>query len=186
MGESRMSRNRSHILLTLATALQKSALYSAHWTIPVLYTWWAKGWEPTPNESDLHRAKAPAPVHADHKGGIARTALVAMRVERESAQTPAPQKPARVLHTESRHRSQRWQLKTSECHSKRGGGNGLTNQNSPLALHTPLSHTIDMAFGDWSCHLRFWVAGSFKNVLLHQLHSTSFLDSSEALKKVLL
>jgi hypothetical protein len=47
----------------------------------------------------------------------------------------------------------RWQLKTSECHSKRGGGNGLTNQNPPLALPTPLSHTIDMAFGDWSCHL---------------------------------
>jgi hypothetical protein len=33
---------------------------------------------------------------------------------------------------------QRWQLKTSECHSKRGGGkNGLTNQNPPLALPTP-------------------------------------------------
>jgi hypothetical protein len=31
----------------------------------------------------------------------------------------------------------RWQLKTSECHSKRGRGNGLTNQNPPLALPTP-------------------------------------------------
>jgi hypothetical protein len=31
----------------------------------------------------------------------------------------------------------RWQLKTSECHSKRGGGNELTNQNPPLALPTP-------------------------------------------------
>jgi hypothetical protein len=33
----------------------------------------------------------------------------------------------------------RWQLKTSECHSKRGwgNGNGLTNQNPPLALPTP-------------------------------------------------
>jgi hypothetical protein len=30
-----------------------------------------------------------------------------------------------------------WQLKTSECHSKRGWGNGLTNQNPPLALPTP-------------------------------------------------
>jgi hypothetical protein len=32
---------------------------------------------------------------------------------------------------------QRRQLKTSECHSKRGGGNGLTNHNPPLALPTP-------------------------------------------------
>jgi hypothetical protein len=29
------------------------------------------------------------------------------------------------------------ELPTSECHSKRGGGNGLTNQNPPVALPTP-------------------------------------------------
>jgi hypothetical protein len=31
-----------------------------------------------------------------------------------------------------------------------GGGDGLTNQNPPLTLPAsqPLSHTIDMAFGD--------------------------------------
>jgi hypothetical protein len=36
----------------------------------------------------------------------------------------------------------RWQLKTSKCHSKRGGGNGLTNQNlafPPHPLHIPLT-----------------------------------------------
>jgi hypothetical protein len=31
----------------------------------------------------------------------------------------------------------RWQLKTSECHSNLGGGNGLTNQYPPLALPAP-------------------------------------------------
>jgi hypothetical protein len=30
----------------------------------------------------------------------------------------------------------------SECHSKRGGGNGLTNQNPPLALPTHRNQTI--------------------------------------------
>jgi hypothetical protein len=39
------------------------------------------------------------------------------------------------------------------------GGNGLTNQNPPLAiLHPPhpLSHAIDMAFGDWSSESIFF------------------------------
>jgi hypothetical protein len=33
--------------------------------------------------------------------------------------------------------SQNPQLKTFECHSNWGGGNGLTNQNPPLAISVP-------------------------------------------------
>jgi hypothetical protein len=49
---------------------------------------------------------------------------------------------------------QRWQLKTSECHSKRGGGERTDQSESAACPPHRLSHTIDMAFGDWSCHLK--------------------------------
>jgi hypothetical protein len=42
-------------------------------------------------------------------------------------------------------------LRRFECHSKRGGGNGLTNQNRLGTLPIPsqtVSDTIDMAFWD--------------------------------------
>jgi hypothetical protein len=56
---------------------------------------------------------------------------------------------------------QRWQLKTFRMPFQKGWGNGLTNQNRLGTLPIPsqtVSDTIDMAFWDWSCHLRTGVS----------------------------
>jgi hypothetical protein len=36
----------------------------------------------------------------------------------------------------------------------KGGGERTDQSESAACPPHPLSHTIDMAFGDWSCHLR--------------------------------
>jgi hypothetical protein len=67
----------------------------------------------------------------------------------------------------------RWQLKMSKCHSKRGGGNGLTNQNPPLALPNP--SYIPLAW-----HSGTEVVTSVHNSILRKSwqHRIKFLDVS--------
>jgi hypothetical protein len=52
--------------------------------------------------------------------------------------TTEPPKPQEaVISSSSMGIDQSQQLKTSECHSNWGAGNGLTNQNPPPTLPTP-------------------------------------------------
>jgi hypothetical protein len=73
----------------------------------------------------------------------------------------------------------------SECHYKRGGGERTDQSESAACPPHPLSHTIDMAFGDWSCHLWERDNASWKSYsnFIGEAKTTLFFKSLEIQKK---